>query len=141
MLKKYRKSERGMTLVELLVVIVIIGLMMAVLSKGLFAQKDKAQAQLNQTAMNKLQEVIEQYRLEFNTYPSALEDLVRPSGEVQQSGKPFFPLTAADALKDVWGNPFIYRAENNNRSYSLTSLGSDGIEGGDGAKQDITLRP
>ncbi len=135
------KNQRGMTLVELLVVVVILGVMIAVLGKGVFTQGSAARAKLNEIAMTKVQEAVERYRLEYNTYPSSLEDLVRQSSSIKDSGKAFFPLIDEKSLQDVFGFPFVYRSENNNRSYSLKSLGSDGIEGGEGVKQDIELRP
>lgn len=134
-------GQRGMTLVELLVVIVIIGVMMGVLMKGLFSKGEAAKARLNQTSMEKLKGSIENYRLEYNTYPNQLEDLLRPGEQVRNSGKVFVAMVTEEELNDVWGYRFIYRAENNNRSYSLTSLGSDGVPGGEGGKQDVTLRP
>jgi general secretion pathway protein G len=133
------QDSRGMTLVELLVVVVILGIMIAVLGKGVFTQGSAARARLNEIALTKVQEAVERYRLEYNLYPSSLEDLVRQSPSLKDSGKAFFPLIDEKSLQDVFGYPFVYRAENNNRNYSLKSLGSDGIEGGEGVKQDIEV--
>lgn len=141
MIRKTKLTNSGMTLVELLVVIVILGLMMGVLARGLFQQGDAAKAKLNQAAALKLQQKIEQYRLEYNVYPSQLEDLLHPSDQVKGGGEVFVPLATEDELKDVWNFPFVYRSENNGRSYTLKSLGSDGIEGGEGANADFTVRP
>lgn len=138
---KSMRNSKGMTLVELLAVIVLIGLIMAVVAKGIFSKSDAAKAKLNVVKMEKLKESIEQYRFEYNSYPSSLQDLIHPSGDVRDSGKVFVALAGADDLKDIWGFDYIYRAESDGRSFSLTSYGSDGVAGGDGPKQDVTLRP
>ena len=77
----------------------------------------------------------------YNSYPSSLDDLVRPNSQIKQSGKLFSPIIKEDELKDMWGAKYVYKAENDGRSYSLTSLGSDGVQGGEGPDQDVTTKP
>ena len=91
--------------------------------------------------MDKVRRALSQYRLEYNNYPDKLSDLVHPSADAQKSGKPFFAIAAEEDLRDVWNGEFIYKTENNGRTYSLTSLGSDGAPGGEDAKQDVTMTP
>lgn len=134
-----RNDARGMTLVEVLAVIVLIGLIMAVVAKGVVGKGDAAKAKLNEVKMEKVKQALAQYRLEYNTYPEALGNLSKPSGE--QGGKLFVPLAEEDDLKDVWGFNYIYKTENDGRSFTLSTLGSDGVPGGEGAKQDLTMRP
>ncbi len=134
-------SNRGMTLIEIIVVIILISLVFGVVAKGVIGKGDEAKARLNTVRMEKVKNAIEQYRFEFNTYPSSLQDLMSPNADVQKSGKFFQALISDEELSDVFGYPFVYKTENNGRSYSLTSLGSDGIPGGEGSKQDVTMRP
>lgn len=130
-----------MTLVEIIVVIVLISIIGGIVIQGVVGKGESAKARLNVVKMEKLKNAIESYRLEYNSYPSKLEDLVKVSPAVQKSGKLFVPLAEEEDLKDVWNFPFVYNTENNNRTYSITTLGSDGVEGGEGAKQDVTMRP
>ena len=134
-------NERGMTLVEIIVVIVLISIIGGIVIQGVIGKGDTAKAKLNMVKMEKLKSSIETYRLEYNGYPAKLEDLVTRSAEIEKSGKLFTPLASDSDLVDVWNFPYIYKTENNNRTFTLSSLGSDGIEGGDGAKQDVTVRP
>ena len=134
-------NQRGLTLVELLAVIVILGLIITVVLKNVTGQSEAAKAKLNETKMMQLQQMIDQYRLEYNSYPSSLNDLVRESSAVKESGKMFVALVKPEQLKDIYNYDFIYKSESDGRSYSLTSLGSDGIPGGEGPKQDLTKRP
>ncbi len=135
-------NEKGLTLVELLVVIVLIGLIYVVVSKNVFTQSDAAKAELNVVRMNTVKNALKQYQLKFNVYPSRLEELLTGNAQLlNNSGQVFSPLVDAQDLKDIWGSPYLYRGENEGRSFSLKSLGADGIDGGEGAKQDVTLRP
>ena len=134
-------DQRGMTLVEILVVIVLIALVMGVVAKGVISKGDTAKAKLNVVKMEKVKSALDQYRLEYNSYPSKLEDLVKPPTDTSGGEKLSAPFADEDDLKDIWKNPYIYHTENNNRSYTLKSLGSDGLDGGEGSKQDVTLTP
>jgi len=140
-MKLIRDNESGMTLVEILVVIVVLGLLIGVIAGGVFQRGDDAKAQINVVKMEKLKSSIQTYRLQFNSYPSKIEDLVKASASVKDTGKLFTPLASEEDLKDVWGYPYIYQTQNNGRSFTLTSQGSDGVPGGEGGKQDVTLRP
>ena len=135
-------SESGLTLVELLVVIVLIGLIYVAVSKTVFGQGEAAKAELNVVRMNSVKNALQQYQLKFNTYPSTINELLTGNSSLlDKSGQVFVPMVDEDQLKDIWGNPYIYRLENDGRSFNLKSLGSDGMEGGDKAKQDVTVRP
>ncbi|HMO17381.1 MAG TPA: type II secretion system protein GspG [Oligoflexia bacterium] len=134
-------NQSGLTLVELLVVVVLLGLIFTVIGSSVFSKGEAAKAELNLSRMNSLKQEISRYRLTFNSYPRSLQDLVRPNAEVQKSGRLFSAIVKEDELQDLWGNPYVYRLENDGRSYSLTSFGSDGVTGGEGPGQDVTVRP
>lgn len=138
---KIVSTESGLTLIELLVVVVLIGLIFTVVAGSVFSKGEAAKAELNVTRMEGLKQEIARYRLNYNSYPQALQDLVRPNAQVRQSGKLFNPIVKEDELKDIWGNPYLYKSENDGRSYSITSQGADGAPGGEGPNQDITVRP
>lgn len=134
-------GERGMTLVEVIAVVVLLALIWVVVGRSVFGQSDAAKAQLNLVKMNNLKQYLGQYRLQYNTYPPKLEDLVHGNAETKKPGTVFTPLATAEDLEDIWKTPYIYIPENNNRSYVLKSLGSDSLEGGDGSKSDVEVRP
>lgn len=134
-------AERGMTLVEVIAVIILIGLIMTVVAKGILGKSDAAKAELNVVKMQEVKQALETYRLKYNVYPDQMLDMVRPSDKVTKGGSLFTPLLEEDQINDIWGFPLLYKAENNGRSYTITSLGADGAQGGTGSKQDITIRP
>lgn len=135
------RSQRGITLVELLAVIVLIGIIMAVVAKGIFGQAASAQARTNMIRMEKLKQSLELFRLEYGRYPGQIADLVKPSSEMRDTGKLFTPYASPDELQDVWKHDYIYQSEGDGRSFTLTTYGADGVTGGEGAKQDVTIRP
>ena len=135
------RSEKGLTLVELLVVIVLISLIAVVVGKNVIGQGDAAKAELNLVRMEKIKNLLGQYRLKYNAYPSKLDDLVNGNADLKKSGKPFIALAVTEDLNDVWNFPYLYSQESDGRSFILSSYGSDGIEGGEGAKQDVSVKP
>ena len=136
-----RNSERGMTLVELMAVIIILGIMLTVIAKNIFSQADNAKARTNILRLEKIKGALELYRTEFGRYPGQIGDLIHPSADIQQSGKLFMKYADESELRDVWEHDLIYKNENDGRSFSLSSLGADGAPGGTDANQDVTLRP
>jgi general secretion pathway protein G len=134
-------DERGMTLVEVIAVIVLITLISLVVGRSVFSASSGAKAKLNLTKMENLRQALGQYRLQYNVYPSKLEDLVKASPEVKASGQLFTPLATEEDLKDIWGIDYLYTADKGGRTYLLKCLGADGAEGGEGENQDITKQP
>ena len=134
------KNERGLTLVELTMVVILIGIIYASLASGIFSKGESAKAQLNMSRMQKLKGDLGTYRFQYNTYPSRLEQLVKGGGN-KKSGKLFTPIVGEEELKDIWGFPYVYKSESNGRSFSLSSYGSDGVAGGEGPNQDVTVNP
>jgi general secretion pathway protein G len=127
-------SERGLTLIEIMVVLIIIGLVMTMLAGKIMGGGDKAKAELTKIKIKQIGQSIEQFRLQYNAYPSSLEDLTKCT---DKTGPGCTPICNEEELKDAWGTPLIYTAENGGRSYRVKSLGSDKQEGGEGVNFDF----
>lgn len=133
------ESERGMTLVEILAVIVLLSLIMTFVVQAVSGRSEAAKAKLNEAKMGNLRTALANYRLEYGSFPSRLEELMTGGSAVKQAGKAFIALVKDAELKDIWNNPFLYEAQNNGRAYTLTSLGADGASGGTDVNQDVTV--
>jgi len=131
-------AERGFTLLELLVVIVIIGLLAGYVAPKYFAQVGKSEVQVARAQIDALEKALDQYRLDTRHYPSpeqGLKALVeRPGNEAQWNG----PYLRKDIPLDPWGRPYIYRVPGSKAEFELISYGKDGRPGGNGEDADIT---
>ena len=131
-----RKSSRGFTILEILIVFALIAGLMAFVGPRIFDALSKTKSQEAKIRLMDLAQQIDYYRLDTGKYPSSLQDLVRqPSGMDKWNG-PY--VKNPELLKDVWGNDYRYTVPGQNKAYDLTSLGADGREGGDGENKDIT---
>ena len=121
-----RAPQRGMTLVEIMVVVVIIGLIAGVVSVQVFGQLEDANIKTAQTQIKSVENALDLYRLSNRGYPSTAEGL----GVLRhpKSGAPVM----SEIPKDPWGNDFIYLypGTQNAGKFDLMSYGPDGVQGG-----------
>jgi general secretion pathway protein G len=131
-----RRAQRGFTMLEIIMVVVILGILMSFLVGAIFGQGDKAKASLNKTQMTQLKAKIDLFRIEYNQFPPALTSLVTCD---QVTGPACAPSLAQKDLNDPWGTPFQYVLKNNGSRYEIRSLGADKSPGGETVNSDITL--
>ena len=120
-------ASRGMTLVEIMVVVVIISLVTGVVGVSVLNRLADAQKKVAFTQIKSIADALELYKLSMRNYPTTAEGLaalVSPkNGE-----KPFMP----SIPKDPWGNDFVYvyPGQHNSGGFDLFSYGPDGVQGG-----------
>jgi general secretion pathway protein G len=133
-----RTRQAGFTLIEMMVVMVIIGLLMALVGPNLIGRVEKSKVQAARIQIEELSSVLDMYRLDVGRYPTTAETLAalrqRPSGIDRWDG----PYLKKDVPKDPWDRPYTYRSPGEGgRPYDLFSYGGDGTQGGAGDGQDI----
>lgn len=129
------RRVRGMTLIELIVVIALIATVVAVVGGKIIANKKRAEASLARTQLNSLAAQVDQYQSDVGAYPESLEQLVAAPGNADGWLGPYAKPTD---FKDPWHNPIEYRRPGDDEApYKLVSLGADGKAGGDGVDKDI----
>jgi len=128
------RSERGLTLVEIVVVLIILGLVMTFVGGKVLGAGDKAKADITKLKIKEIASSIEQYQLRYNGLPSSLAGLTQCTAE---TGDDCVPIAKEDSLKDAWGNNFTYTLQNDGRTYMVKSYGADGKEGGSGVDYDV----
>lgn len=122
-----RSRRRGMTLVEIMVVLAILGVLIAVLAVNFGTAKDDADVDTTRIQMKTMDDALLRYSLKHRgKYPGSLEEAAK-----------YFPDEKVPV--DAWGNPFVFRApaSSGSQPYEIISLGKDGKEGGDGANADL----
>lgn len=134
---KFKQRERGFTLVEILVVIIIIGLLAALVGPRLFGKVSGARQKAAKAQIELFGTALDALRLDVGRYPTTEEGLKalreKPSGMDGWEG-PYLP---KEIPADPWGKAYLYKSPGEHSEYDLISLGLDGVEGGEGENQDI----
>ena len=136
---RFGTSQTGMTLIEILVVLVLIGIVMGVLGGNFIGKGEKAKGDAAKIEIGQIGQALDLYKLEIGKYPTTQEGLqaliTAPSGTDRWNG-PYWKNKAIP--KDPWGNEYRYTAPGQHGPFDIVSLGADGKEGGDGADKDVT---
>lgn len=137
MRKRKRVKERGFTLIELMIVIIIIGLLAGLVGPRLFGKLTQAKQKAAKAQIELFGTALDAFRLDVGRYPTTEEGLKalreKPSGVEEWKG-PYLP---KDIPLDPWGRPYIYKCPGEHGEYDLLSYGLDGVEGGEGENQDV----
>lgn len=132
-----RRRQRGFTLLELLVVLVVLGLLAGIVGPKYFSQLGKSEVKVARAQIESLGKALDLYRLDVGHYPSSEQGLnalvVRPNDESRWDG----PYLQKSVPLDPWSREYLYRAPGENGEYDLLSLGKDGQPGGDGENAEI----
>jgi general secretion pathway protein G len=130
---------RGMTLIEILVVLTLIGIVMGIVGGNYLGQGEKAKAKAAKIEIEQIGQTLDLFRLEVGRYPTTQEGLqaliTAPTGVPNWNG----PYWKKNTLpKDPWTNEYKYASPGQHGAYDLWSYGADGKEGGEGMNKDIT---
>jgi general secretion pathway protein G len=133
-----RNPRSGVTLIEMLVVVVIIAVFAAVVGPRLLNQGDKARVVAARQQIENYQLALGQYHLDTGSYPSTEQGLnalrVQPSGVEQWHG----PYLQKDVANDPWGHPYVYKFPGDHGDEpDVQSYGADGQPGGTGLNEDV----
>lgn len=130
---------RGFTLIEIMMVVIIIGILLAVVVPSVIGVDDRARVEAEKASLRGIAQALELYKLDNRRYPSTeqgLEALVAaPSGFPEAKNWGPDPYLRRLPL-DQWDNEYFYLSEG--RSFELKSLGADGEEGGEEFDADIS---
>ena len=128
------KNRKGMTLIEIMIVLAIIGSIAALLLPNITGQLDKSKVKEARIQMTQIVNALSMYYTDCGKYPAALEGLAKADANCSNWGpEPYFK----KSLKDPFGAEFVYEIDGS--EYSLKSLGKDKKPGGSGYDKDITL--
>ena len=132
--------QRGFTLIEIMVVVIIIGLLAAVIVPSVINKVDEARVSKAKADIQSLETALTMYRLDNSKYPTTDQGLqalvVQPTDPSIRHWKQGGYLQRIS--KDPWGADYVYAMPGQHgKDYDLYTLGSDGQPGGDGTAADI----
>lgn len=133
-----RPADRGFTLLELLVVVLIIGLLTGIVGPRFMAQIGRSEATTAKAQIDAFDKALQAYRIDMGRYPSTSDGLnalvTAPAGDPRWRG-PYLK----DAIPaDPWGSPYRYgMPSTRGKEYDLLSLGRDRAPGGTGDDADV----
>ena len=136
-----KSSQRGFTLIEIMVVVVIIGVLGAIVVPQFMSRPDQAKVTATRTDIQAISTALEMYRLDTFNYPSTQQGIEalskRPGGTpVVKNWNPQGYLK--NLPLDPWGTPYQYlNPGTHSAGYDLYSFGSDGVPGGEEHAADI----
>lgn len=133
-----QRRNGGFTLIEIMMVVIIVGILVAVIVPNVVGRDDVARRVVTENDLRAIGNALDLYRLDNRSYPSTdqgLEALVnKPSGFPEAKNWGPDPYLRRYPM-DQWGNDFVYVSDGS--SFELRSLAADGEEGGDGDGADI----
>jgi len=133
-----RVVQRGFTLIELMVVLVIIGVLAALIVPNVLDRAEDARATAAKTDVNNLMQALKLYKLDNQVYPTAEQGLqalvTKPtSPPVPPNWKPY----VEKLPNDPWGRPYQYLNPGVRGEIDVMSFGADGQPGGEGKNADV----
>lgn len=132
-----KASQAGFSLIEIIIVVVLIGGIVAFAANKIFGGQDRANAKLAQAQVQTLAEKIDQYQMDTGTLPDSLEALVKAPADANGWLGPY----AKEAeLSDPWKQPYTYKVPGESGPFDLVSLGADRKVGGSSVDADIQYK-
>lgn len=136
--RKIPASERGFTLLEVMIVLIIVAILASLVAVNVMGRPDEAKATATKTNISTIQGALKMYRLDNGAYPTTEQGL---KALVEKTTSPPTPVSFPQGgylsapAADGWGKPYEYSSDGS--SFTMRSLGKDGKPGGEGVDADI----
>ena len=131
------RRERGFTLIEIMVVVVIIGLLAAIVAPNLIGNIDRAAVTRARADIRTIDNALNLYRLDNFRYPSSDEGLEALVANPGAASAPNWKQYLRSVPSDPWNNEYQYASPGRQGDYEIYTFGADGQEGGEGINADI----
>lgn len=142
MLQKLRYDNRGFTLIELMVVIIILGILAMYVAPKIMGRPGEARQVKARLDIQNLENALKLYKLDNGVYPTTEQGLLAlveqpETGTIPKKWKSGGYLEKGKVPKDPWGNEFVYLSPGLNGDFDIISYGLDGVPGGEEENKDV----
>ncbi len=121
--KRRRQRQKGFTLIEILIVVIIIGLIASLVAPNLIGRYERSKEEIAKAQVEMLYSGVLSFKLDMNRYPTSFEELVK-STDPKWRG-PY--LSKQTVPKDPWGQDYQYKVPGDQgRPFDIYSLGASG---------------
>jgi len=136
------RNNKGFTLIEIMVVIVILTLLAVLVGPKIIGRSDDAKIADAKVQIRNLETALKLYKLDSGVFPSTEQGLqalvTKPAtGVIPKNYREGGYLESKKVPKDPWGSDFLYISPGEHGDYDLYSFGADGARGGEGKSADI----
>jgi general secretion pathway protein G len=133
-----KSAQRGFTLIELMVVLVIIGLLAALIVPNVLNRADDARVTAARTDVSNIMQALKLYRLDNQRYPTGEQGLQALSAKPTAGPVPSnWKIYIEKLPNDPWGHAYQYVNPGVKGEVDVFSFGADGQSGGEGMDADI----
>lgn len=136
----HRRDQRGFTLIEVMVVVVILGILAGIVVPKLLDRPEEARRTKAELQIKGIEDALALYKLDNGLFPSTEQGLI---ALVQKPDSGRIPIKYREGgymkkiPSDPWGGNYIYLSPGLNGDYDLLSYGADGEPGGEGKDADV----
>jgi len=139
---KRNLDNRGFTLIELMVVIVILGILAGLIVPRIMSRPEEARQAKARMQIESLETTLKLYKLDNGSYPSTeqgLQALVEAPtvGDLPRKWREGGYLEKGKVPADPWGNDYVYLSPGTSGDYDIISYAADGEQGGEKKNKDI----
>ena len=132
------RRKRGMTLIEILIVVGIITSVLGFVMNRVIKRGKKAKVSQAKIMLSSLSQTVDEFSLDCGFYPQSLRDLLEAPSACEEWDGPY--VKGDKFLKDPWKNNIHYEYDSDRNDYELISFGADRREGGGGLNRDISSK-
>jgi len=133
-------NQRGFTLIEIMVVVIILGILAGLVVPRLLEEPEKARITTAKVQMKSIGDALSQFKLDNGFFPETEQGLqalvIKP--EIGRIPKKYREGGYMKSIPlDPWGTPYAYLSPGVHDDFDLISFGADGEPGGEGNDADI----
>ncbi len=135
---KIKKNNKGFTLIEIMVVVIILGILTAIVAPNIIGRVGDAQVTAAKQTIRSIEGALRMYRLDNFNYPNTEKGIEALSKKpIGQNARNWKGPSLDRIPEDPWGTKYLYTYPGLNGEFDVYTYGRDGQPGGDGDDADI----